>query len=152
MKHARRLGPDALELLDRFDQAWHGDTPPRLEDFLSLFSSTSGGTDAAARKTFLEELVKIDLEHCWRRKTTSWDLEEYVKRHPELGPLSRLPIELIVEEYRVRQEWGDHPAHADYLKRFAAQGPLLEGPLAQVDAELAAELARNKTVQSGSPP
>lgn len=163
-----QLRPEALELLDRFDRAWHGTAPPRLEDFLALFAATSQTTEPAAPRAFLEELVKIDLEHRWRRApggkpcrpgepregrgSIGWRpcLEDYAKHHVELTP-AKLPVDLIVEEYRVRQEWGDQPAHADYLARFGPQGKLRE-QLAQVDAELVGERARKEAVQPGLRP
>src|SRR5439155_14941622 len=72
-------------------------------------------------------------------------LEDYVAHLGALGPLPQVPIELICEEYRVRQRWGDRPGHAEYVGRFPRRGPELLGALARVDAELAAESARRAT-------
>src|SRR5262249_30064691 len=151
-----QLRPEAMALLDRFDRAWHDNAVPRLDEFLSQFSSAPQGTEAEARRTFLEELIKIDLEYRWRRSLPEasadrghglkWRplLEDYVEHCAELGPASRLPIALIVEEYRVRKEWGDDPAQADYLARFGPQASQLCAGLSQVDADLAAERARRQ--------
>src|SRR5262249_28875478 len=92
-------------------------------------------------------LVKIDLECRWRLfrrgshkgKAGPPRLENYVQRLRELG---RPGLELIGEEYRVRQRWGDRPDHSDYLKRFAHHGARLKETLTQIDAQLAADEKR----------
>ena len=97
------------------------------------------------RRRLLRELVKIDLEYRWRGNPPAGAfpvrprLEDYVARLPSLGPLHELPIELIVEEYRVRRRWGDRPDHVDYLGRFPRHGPALWSALARIDAELCDE-------------
>ena len=101
-------GTEDLDLLlDRFDRAWQNDSPPAIEDFLP---AVPGG-----RRRLLRELIKIDLEYRWRR---SWPgragasaspgrprLEDYVGRFPWLGSSQKLPVDLIGEEYRMRQRW-----------------------------------------------
>ena len=52
-------------------------------------------------------------------KTTSNDILQ-------IGRLDELPTELIANEYRVRQRWGDRPSHEDYLKRFRRHAPELQ--------------------------
>src|SRR5262249_35365315 len=69
-------------------------------------------------------------------------LEDYVARFPELGPLDRLPAELIAEEYRARHFWGDRPGYEEYATRFARQAAQLRQLFAQVDAELLRERPR----------
>src|SRR5262245_42228634 len=109
-------------LLQEFDRAWQGGAAPRIEDFLTRASAQGAGG-----RELLEELVKIDLEYRWRDPPRSpaagaWAtarprLEDYVARHLELGPLKQLSLELIGEEYWVRQRYGDRPIHAEYLSR-----------------------------------
>src|SRR5882757_9932460 len=108
---------DHDELLEQFEQAWQQGQPPALADFLPSKAGKRPADDAA-RRSLLMELVKIDLEYRWRspeRKTNPRLsgislpfrplLEDYVKRFPEMGTVQALPIELIGEEYRVRQRW-----------------------------------------------
>src|SRR4051794_19182852 len=110
------LSPDLDGHIVRFEKAWHFGKPPRLADFLPDDHSD------AARISVLKELIKIDLEFRWRSaaKTLANQrvLEEYFALHPELQQLSKIPVDLILEEYRVRQRWGDRPSHADYAQRF----------------------------------
>jgi hypothetical protein len=141
------VGRDELDrLVDRFESAWQSGTPPEIEDFLPA--------GPAAARPLLYELVKIDLEYRWRRSNQGAAgrtrggpspsrpcLEFYVKQIPRLGPLQQLPVDLIGEEYRVRQCWGDRPAQAEYAARFPKYGTMLQATLERIDAELHAEMA-----------
>ena len=62
-------------------------------------------------------------------------LEDYVRAFPELGTLSSLPVELIVEEYRARLRWGADVKEAEYLARFPAQAAELPARLQAVSCE-----------------
>ncbi|OAI50287.1 hypothetical protein AYO44_05735 [Planctomycetaceae bacterium SCGC AG-212-F19] len=135
---------DLEELLYQFDQAWQKGSPPTLETFVQALPA--GGTQT--RRQLIEELVKIDLECRWRlsrrgphqaRATGAPRLENYTQRFPELG---RPGLELIGEEYRARQRWGDRPSHSEYLARFAHLGASLTDTLAKIDAQLAADEKR----------
>jgi serine/threonine-protein kinase len=122
------------KLVEQFEEAWQTGRPPRLGDFLAF--SPAG----EQRALLLEELVKVDLECRWSLGTPERPrLEDYAARFPELGRPERLAVELIGEEYRVRQRWGDHPSHAEYIGRFRQQGPALLEALHRIDAELTAE-------------
>lgn len=137
------------KLLFQFEQAWQKGVPPPIEKFLPPASASGSG-----RRKLLEELLQIDLEHRWRRagKLDSPDrwassrprLEDYIARYPELGPWDQLSLELITQEYTVRQCWGDRPDHAEYVARFPQHGAALSRALAQADAELAAEPVRGR--------
>jgi hypothetical protein len=135
-------------LVDRFESAWQSGTPPKIEDFLPA--------GRAAARSLLYELVKIDLEYRWRLSSQGASpshpcLEFYVKRIPRLGPLQQLPVDLIGEEYRARQRWGDRPAHAEYAARFPRNGKVLQATLARIDAELHAEMATAVVRQVSAP-
>src|SRR5262249_35901391 len=133
---------DLPRLLEDFEEAWQSGVPPSIEQFLRPVA------DAAARRELLVKLIRIDLDNRWRRVLTaqssssrvSFDrlhLADYVQRFPELGPLEKLPPELIADEYWVRRCWGDHPGHEEYLARFGQQVDNLRQALAQIDAESA---------------
>src|SRR5262249_52052680 len=95
----------------------------------------------------------------WRRETAAKSalgthfpcvhprLEDYVAHCPDLGALSRLGVDVISEEYRVRHRWGDRPNHAEYAARFVAQWTNLRAALVEIDRELAAEFA----IKGGGP-
>lgn len=62
------------QILDRFDAAWNGPTPPRIEDYLPP-------ADLPSYLSRLIELVKIDLERRLKRGEQP-ALEEYRQRFP----------------------------------------------------------------------
>jgi non-specific serine/threonine protein kinase len=166
-EHALRLDQRSEDLLERFDAAWQEGRAPKIEAFLA-----AAGSDAVddRQRSLLEELIKIDLEYRWRRRkskgvpkdgTTVRDapaqrqparlprrphLEDYVRRYPMLGSLEQLSLELIVEEYRVRQRWGDRPTHEVYQARFPRQAEQLVERLRAVDADLPQASAEDTTV------
>jgi serine/threonine protein kinase/WD40 repeat protein len=120
--------------LERFEQAWETGVPPPLVEHLP-------GADAGLRRAVLIELVLVDLEQRWRRgrRSTAEEgtgplrLEDYCRRHPELESTGPLPLECIVQEYRVRRRWGDAPGHHDYLQRFPGRDEELLPALRGVD-------------------
>ncbi len=62
------------QILDRFDEAWNGPSPPRIEDFMPP-------PDSPAYLPMLTELVKIDLERRFKRGEQP-TAEEYRQRFP----------------------------------------------------------------------
>ncbi|MHC4400973.1 MAG: serine/threonine-protein kinase, partial [Planctomycetota bacterium] len=118
-------------ICDRFEQAWKGGGRPEIEEFLT---SDLAPESCAPRRQLLVELVIIDLEYRWRTaavraaredeltevvtdraaRNEATDvlpaqptLEDYVARYPELGPRETLPDDLVAQERRVRQRWGE---------------------------------------------
>jgi len=151
VSHASVIG----EICDGFESAWQAGERPRVEEYLSRLPETVA---ADARRELLRELVMIDLECRWRtahlaspsadetrhgdRLDTLSDrplIEDYVSRFSELGPLERVPDDLIAYEYSVRHEWGDKPSHDEYSQRFADQSATLVERLSQIDRELGLE-------------
>ena len=140
---------DVTLALERFEAAWSPDQPPSLGEFLPDVSS------AQDRREALLALVAVDLECRWRagskvagasvvtaavEDSSAFPLlEGYVSQYPDLGSVEALPLELIVEEYRIRWRFGDRPSHQHYQDRFPSQGPALVSALADVDEELAAD-------------
>ena len=130
--------------LEAFEEAWQTEHPPVLSEFLQSVPDTS-------RRELLIELIMIDLEWRWRRgglQATVLDieaafptqpkLEDYVQAHPKLGGVDALPLDLLVEEYRIRHRFGDRPEHVEYAQRFDVEEELLKGALSQVDAQMLA--------------
>ncbi|MCI0683141.1 MAG: serine/threonine protein kinase [Gemmataceae bacterium] len=138
---------DRDDVLERFEEAWQQGPAPALAAFLPPVHAGSAPARDAACKRLFHELVKIDLEYRWRRHAADAiherdllprcpRLEDYVALFQGLGGLSDLPLDLIGEEYRVRQRWGDRPTHAEYAGRFPALATPLRDELARIDREL----------------
>jgi serine/threonine protein kinase len=140
------------ELLEGFDRAWRAGQPFRLDQFVQAFLGDPS-LDGPTRHELLTELIKIDLEYRWRSGPSSerLRLEDYLRDFPELGPVERLPPQLIGEEYQVRQRWGDQPNHAEYEARFRSQGTQLREVLQRIDTYLAAEAPRQDGILRHGP-
>src|SRR5439155_24489007 len=150
------------QVRDEFERAWQAGTVPSIDDFLARNSNHGPEVDAD-RRELLIALVKVDLEQRWRRSRNGAPgtadfkavesgtlvaepgsmvlpdrpaLEDYLNCFPILGSAETVPPELIVEEYRVRCLWGDHPSQDSYLQRFSSLSPTLRDGLSQVEAAL----------------
>src|SRR5437899_569673 len=101
-------GPDDFKkLLYRFDHAWQGTTPPRIEDFLPQRSPAGSAVAAPPNgKKLLELLIQIDLGYRWRQAAQGKPhptgsipqrplLEDYIRQYSELGALEQLSLQLI---------------------------------------------------------
>jgi tRNA A-37 threonylcarbamoyl transferase component Bud32 len=133
--------PQFEEYILRFENAWRHGNCPDIADFLP---TASDSFTTMLRDVVLHELVKIDLEFRCRQNSAALRpepgarpilLEDYVSLLSELGPLTDLPLDLIVEEYRVRQRFSDTPPHAEYAARFPRHGAALLEKLTEIDAD-----------------
>jgi serine/threonine protein kinase len=134
-------------LLARFDQAWRSGPPPRIEEYLPAIAGAGQAVNNVDRRELLAELVAMDLGYRWRQKPAGGSgllLGDYLQRFPELGPLERLPIDLIGEEYWARWRWGDRPSHDEYARRFPQHVTKLRELLPKLDSQLAAELVKGE--------
>jgi serine/threonine protein kinase len=108
----------------------------RADEFHAALSRGAGsdwepflkGLPERVRLAVLTELVIIDLINRWERKERP-EIEEYVARYPEFGPIDRVPNAAILEEYRCRKKAGERYDIARYKSRFPVQFPLIQGEL-----------------------
>ena len=105
-------------LLQRFEEAWHEDDEQVTRDMLA---NSDLPVDA------IIEMIMIDLEYRWRKsldtnEQTKSDrplvLEDYQSICPKVFA-GLPPLDLITEEFRVRQRWGDEPTVESFAKRFS---------------------------------
>ncbi len=109
--------------------------PGPVDDWLPFVPST----DDPLHRPVLLELIKIDLGIAWRAGSGPL-VESYAARFAELDPM---PVDLVVEEYRVRQQFGDKPGIETYRPRFSNTFAEFEArarqlPAAQSQAAVAA--------------
>jgi predicted Ser/Thr protein kinase len=108
-EHRRELESWLVE----FDEGWD-DT--RLAAWVRKLPASG----SPLRRPALIEMVKIDLERRWEHgKQVS--LEAYLKKLPELGTADLVPVDLILAECEVRQQFGVPVNLADFTKRFPRQ-------------------------------
>lgn len=73
----------------------------------------------ALRETALQELVRSDLELGWRHGQGLL-VEHYEQKFPELRQIG-CRVELMEDEFRLRQNLGDRPNLDEYSRRFPAE-------------------------------
>ena len=132
---------DFEQIVSEFEHAWRNGQAPRIDQVIA-------NADIAAKTScndLLVELVAIDMEYRWRigwqdaetrGPSTStnvgqvaWQLERYVALFPGLEN-DEVIRELVVEEFRARQQWGDQPNVEEYVSRF---GPIAEAVLPELN-------------------
>ena len=84
---------ELLSLLERFDRAWRGELPPRIDEFLPPVSDVATAEEETLRRSRLEELIPVDLEYRWRRAGRSVRAIDpgIWRERPECGFLARTP-------------------------------------------------------------
>jgi DNA-directed RNA polymerase specialized sigma24 family protein len=137
--------------IDDFEAAWQRGEFPQIADFLPAADGSDSGK--AARRQVLLELVILDLWYRWRLASSKADargpgqqppksappftprplLDDYLQAYAELGPMSDLPIEAVVEEYRACLYWGPGASMSEYLARFPAHAKELPDRLNAVE-------------------
>src|SRR5262245_24440688 len=101
------------DLVRQLMQVWQTATDVDLRRFLPPRTDPLYGPA-------LRELVKADLQVRWQKKQGK-PLESYIDRYPELGPLTELPPDVLLEEYRARVAFGQPPELSSYQQRFPKQ-------------------------------
>src|SRR4051794_19506474 len=76
--------------------------------------------DHPEQLSILCELVRVDLEHQWRRGRPPL-LESYRTLFPEVFDDPELLHAMAFEEYRLRQQAGETPTPAEYRRRFGLE-------------------------------
>lgn len=102
--------PTALGLARRFETDWHEAPPGNLRPDISTYIDVSDGSPGARLA-----LLLADLTLCFGAGEPR-DLREYRLRFPDLG--EETLVALIYEEFCLREDAGQTPEAADYLKRF----------------------------------
>jgi hypothetical protein len=103
---------DNLEpIFERFEKAWNGPAPPRIEDYLPA-------VEHPARLAVLAELVRIDLERRLAAGESVRVEEIYLSRFPELGNHAGLVVSLVSREFHFRRSREPRLTLAEYLERW----------------------------------
>lgn len=170
-----RRTPAIDEMLEEFEMDWRKGLAPSIQDALDRQQPETAPGD---QRRLLHELVMIDLWYRWRRAdmlsadgrtpasagkaaASSGELpprprlEDYLRRFPDLGPLDKLPIELVAEEYRTRASLAEPPDRNEYYERFPSRRAEIDLVIDQckLDAGIAAGASSASTSKrSGDTP
>jgi serine/threonine protein kinase len=118
------------DLAVRFQGAWQANPDdPHAIDLASFLPPPGDPLRLAA----LTRLIPIDLSARWRNGIPL-SLEDYILRYPEMGPLERVPPDLIAAEYRIRAEHGVISPNSVLRQRFPAQYPDVERLISSIAA------------------
>jgi serine/threonine protein kinase len=117
--------------LDAFVEAWESATaPPDLNPFLPQAGEI--------RRLTLVELIKVDLEYRWLSRGCPKRILEYFTEFPELAQ-TRIPCDLIYEEFHIRKQSGQEVSADEYLHAFPGHS-----------AEIASILNLNQAYETSS--
>jgi serine/threonine protein kinase/WD40 repeat protein len=119
--------PSPEEPVRRFGRLWREGRPPGLRQYLSQAGELSHA-DAAA-------IVRIDQCERWRAGERV-PAEAYLRDHPFATPDVEAAIDLVYQEFLLREELGEAPGCDEYRRRFPH---LAEQLVQQIELHLALE-------------
>ncbi|BBO31528.1 serine/threonine-protein kinase [Lacipirellula parvula] len=112
------------ERIDAFAAAWDGAAAeggmvlPRLDAYVE-------GLEPPVARHVLYELAKLDIERRWQENRQPQHIEWYVQQFPALGPIGKLPVDLIYEELQARMAAGLPIYQEELVQRFPVQAEAL---------------------------
>ncbi len=111
------------ERIDAFAAAWDSAieakaSPPDLAAFVA-------DLDAAAARQVLLELIKLDMERRGQHQRDPQPIEWYAKTLAALGPVGKLPVDVIYEELQARMLAGRPVYREEVAERFPVQANAL---------------------------
>src|SRR5262245_2738181 len=125
---------------DRLWALWRQGERPDLGAFLAQAGDLTPAQLAA--------VLRVDQRERWRAGEPV-PAEAYLRQYPRLREHADGPLDLVYNEFRLRDQAGEAPAPAEYLARFpehaAALKPLLELHRAMAASSAAAEPAAFRT-------
>ena len=130
------------EVVEAFSDAWeNSEGPPPIKDFVDE------SDDPHLKRLILTELIKVDLELRREHDQPVKQLDEYFEEWPQLLLDGTPPLDLVYEEYQLRQRLGESVTADEYLNTYAncktALGRLL-GESAEVSTSVFASLQKKE--------
>lgn len=154
-------------VLSDFEAACQSDSPPTLQDYWARATMAGVADSVDQRRALLQEMIALDLEYRWKRKTTALpddqtllhggaaeaipQLEDYQSLlESQFGPMPAWPVSLILDECRIQQRYAELPNASAYQQRFP-DVPGLPEALRQFNEKPAAGMPPMPTVSDNSP-
>ncbi len=117
LDRSQQTWDELSRVLEEFILAWDTNgSPPEVAPFLNLLLPE-------LRRMIAIELVKVDLEYRWSRQQQPRLVEDYFAEVPELS--QPVPVDLLYEEFHIRQQAGDPVRPAEYFRRFPGEAAAL---------------------------
>src|SRR5262245_43149051 len=101
--------PRIEDIIDRFEEAWHGPLPPSIDAFLP--------DDAGLVRPLLIELIHIDLEYRLKRGERI-RVESYLRCYPELADDRDAMADLLTAEFELRRRRERRLTPEEFLQRL----------------------------------
>jgi serine/threonine protein kinase len=104
------------DLSERYWRLWENGQQPDLDAFLATCTSLAPAQLAA--------VIRIDQRERWRAGERV-PIEEYLRRFPPLADNAEIALDLIYNEFLLRERAGDEPAAQDFMDRFPRHADIL---------------------------
>ena len=92
-------------------ELWGHGRGPDVNEYVARCETLTAGQIA--------QVLLIDQSKRWRR--SEWiPAEDYLRRYPDVSAVAEHAIDLIYNEYLLREEFGDRPSLDEFLQRFPA--------------------------------
>lgn len=126
--------------VEKFVTEWEStQRPPTIDAFAPV-------APVELRRLTLAELVKVDLEYRWKTTQYRRTLEDYLQDFPELSAGEGLPVDLIYEEFHIRQQAGDLVVPHQYYERFPERQDQLRRLMATQGPDVTTSLVPTKRI------
>ncbi|MDM4016849.1 serine/threonine-protein kinase [Roseiconus lacunae] len=132
-------------LLETCLEAYLDATPDDSPDFLRQFLPES---NVETKRFLLNELIKLDMASRAETDGRPPRIESLLEHFPDVMPLDRVPLDLVMEEIQLRRDVGETPQAEDYQGRFPQHheiiGEMLGGQLSSKPEATMAVLHKKK--------
>ncbi len=97
------------DVAERLGRLWQQEKRPDLEDFLARVGPLSPAQ--------LGAVLRVDQRQRWQAGERV-PAEDYLRRHSEVGADPELALDLVFNEFLLREQLGERPEPEEYLRRF----------------------------------
>jgi eukaryotic-like serine/threonine-protein kinase len=126
---------------ERLTRLWQQGAEVDLDAFL--------GTAGPLSEARLAEVVRVDQRQRWQAGERVV-AEHYLRRYPDLGTSEEAAVDIIFNEFRLRDRLGENPQLQEYVDRFPAYAEILASQIAFNRALGAYQSAAEEADNSGS--
>ncbi|MBD3673708.1 MAG: protein kinase [Planctomycetaceae bacterium] len=133
------------EFLEEYEASWQRGTPLEIRPLLERWGR-DGDSEKADSSDLLAELIMIAMEYAWRQYEVARGGIPHLGRLLDFDPDLRqtladsgLTAEVLIEEFRTRQRWGDRPSLADFQQTYPEDTTSIREQLESLEQEFSLE-------------